>query len=135
MRSIGSQIWNPFRDYQFRCAVYWFTVLIETGSPLIRIMVKSIPGTAQGSVHASVYKSEANSNVLQRSRQNIETGCSKEDRGDQMEEPNRNKGGKADDAEKGPWFKTNLSLYFYIYFVLIHQASRMQPRLDQMLTP
>lgn len=100
MRSIGSQIWNPLGDHQFRCAVHC-TVLITTGSPLIRIMVKSIPGTARGSVHASMYKSEANSHVLLQSRQNIETGCSREDCGDQMEEPDRNEGGKADEGGDG----------------------------------
>lgn len=42
-------------------------VSIATGSPLIRIMVKSIAGMACGPVHASVYTSEVNSPVLKQS--------------------------------------------------------------------
>lgn len=102
-------------------------VLIATGSLLLRIMEKSIPGTAQGSVHASVYKSEANSNVLQQYRQNIKTGCSREDHRDQMEEPSRNKGGKENDAEEGPWFKAIQKLHFHINFVLIQDVTKARP--------
>lgn len=91
-------------------------------------MVKSIPGTARRSFHASVYKSEANSDVLLRSRRNIETGCGREDHGNQMEEPDRSERGKAD---KG---KEAIKKIIPIYFVLIHQTSRMQARMDQMLT-
>lgn len=40
---------------------------IATGSPLIRIMVKSIAGIAWGPVHASVYTSEVNSPALKQS--------------------------------------------------------------------
>lgn len=80
-------------------------VLTATASPLIRIMVKSIAGTAQGPVHAPGYKSEANSHVSETvwvfAWRNIKTGCCREDCGDETEEPDGDKG-ERQMREEGP---------------------------------
>lgn len=72
-------------------------VSIATGSPLIRIMVKSIAGVAWGPVHASVYTSEVNSlhwNSPAIYLKKIETHCNREDCRDKLEETDRDEGGK-----------------------------------------
>lgn len=80
-------------------------VSIATGSPLIRIMAKSIAGIAWGPVHASVYTSEVNSpalkqcgHLLKENQDSLQCG---EACGDKLKESDRDKGGKHRDRWEG----------------------------------
>lgn len=99
---------------------HWYAVLTATGSPLIRIMAKSMAGTARGPVHAPLYKSEANSRFSETVRafvwRNIKTGCRREDCGDETEEADTDKGGKQMRETRGldsRWLKSSFFFFFF----------------------
>lgn len=111
---------------------HWHTVLTATGSPLIRIMAKSIAGTARGPVHAPLYKSEANSCVSETVRafawRNIKTGKTvvmKQRSWTEIKVEGRWE-------RQGALIQGDWKAGFFLGS--IHQASRIKPRLDQMLT-
>ncbi len=119
-------------------------VSIATGSPLIRIMVKSIAGVAWGPVHASVYTSEVNSlhwNSPAIYLKKIETHCNREDCRDKLEETDRDEGGKHWDRwgrggviQRGDsvWLKTAPQVL--LLKASTHRASWVQRRINKPVT-
>lgn len=116
---------------------HWYTVLTARGSPLIRIMAKSIAGTARGPVHAPLYESEANSCVSERVRafawRNIKTGCRREDCGDETVEPDRDKGWKQMRETRGldsRWLKSGFFFFFWFGPSSFQDPTKTRPDAD-----
>lgn len=119
-------------------AVHWCMVLIATGSPLIRIMVKSIAGIAWGPVHASVYTSEVKSPVLTQSSHLLKENRDSlqwEDCGAKPEGTDWDKGGKHWDGWRIGRFSVIKRLFFkFLEKAPIYQASRAQLWLNNLPT-